>query len=226
MASLLASLKSDHMPEAPVRLTVVPGAAASASSPFSSSAARTMPVGSSAAPPMTMAVRPSALRVPASALGGTTVETASSPSRMRWTSATVARNAGSAAVSVSEATTTWSALLAVPPKAPCDRLAHLDRLGAGVLPARSRQGGLDPRREGAEADDEQRSRRRDDAPVGGRPAAEAPDGADLREFRGRVGREGGHDDTPATAAESSEAWRSMLPQTASQIAITVSSAIE
>ena len=37
---------------------------------------------------------------------------------------------------------------------------------------------------------------------------------------------GGHDDTPATAAESSSAWRSMLPQTASQIAITVSSAIE
>ena len=34
IADLLASLKSDHMPDAPVRLTVTPGAPASASGAF------------------------------------------------------------------------------------------------------------------------------------------------------------------------------------------------
>ena len=84
MALLLASLKSDHMPGAPVRLTVVPSVERAASSPFRSSAARTISVGPAAAPPLRITVRPSL-----ETCGGATVETRSSASRIRVASATI-----------------------------------------------------------------------------------------------------------------------------------------
>ncbi len=59
IALRLASLKSDHMPEAPVRLTWTPLAPAAFSSPFRSSAAATMTVVEPLAPALTIAVWPS-----------------------------------------------------------------------------------------------------------------------------------------------------------------------
>ncbi len=62
MASLLAVLKSDHMPGAPVSDTVTPLPPRSASSPFRSSAARTISVGDAAAPAWTRIALPSCVR--------------------------------------------------------------------------------------------------------------------------------------------------------------------
>ncbi len=85
IALLFASLKSDHMPGAPVRLTVVVPCERSPSFPSRSSAARTISVGLAAAPPLSSTVRPSC-----ETCGGATVDTRESDSRMRVTSATVA----------------------------------------------------------------------------------------------------------------------------------------
>ena len=71
IASRLAVLKSDQRPEAPVSATSTSAPPASASSPFSSSAARTMSVGLPAAPAWTIAVWPSR-EIETPARGGTT----------------------------------------------------------------------------------------------------------------------------------------------------------
>ncbi len=60
MAFLFASLKSDHMPGAPVRLTLTPSLERSDNSPLRSSAACTITVGRAAAPAWSTIVRPSA----------------------------------------------------------------------------------------------------------------------------------------------------------------------
>ncbi len=60
IALLFASLKSDHIPGAPVRLTVTPLPERAASSPLRSSAACTITVGRAAAPARRTIVRPSA----------------------------------------------------------------------------------------------------------------------------------------------------------------------
>ena len=56
IALRLASLKSDHMPEAPVRLTSTPFAPAACSSSLRSVAAATIPVVEPFAPALTIAV--------------------------------------------------------------------------------------------------------------------------------------------------------------------------
>ena len=116
MAVRLAALKSLHMPEAPVRLTLTAPVPARRSGPFRLSAARTMPVGSFAAPAVTMAVWASRL-IEAPGRGGVTVRTASLPARIAPARAIVARKAGSRVVSVGECTTTMSAELEFPANA-------------------------------------------------------------------------------------------------------------
>ena len=76
IASLFASLKSDHIPEAPVSETETPSLPSCARSRFSSSAAATASVGVPLEPAVTMAVCPSRETV-APGLGGTTEATAS-----------------------------------------------------------------------------------------------------------------------------------------------------
>ena len=85
IALLFASLKSDHIPGAPVRLTVVEPCERSASFPFRSSAALTISVGLAAAPPLSRTVRPSF-----ETCGGPTEDTRESDSSRRLASATVA----------------------------------------------------------------------------------------------------------------------------------------
>ena len=77
IADLLAWLKSDHMPAAPVRSTRTPSEPSFASGPFSSSAARTMSFASRAAPAWITAVWRSG-EIDRPARGGTTVATAGS----------------------------------------------------------------------------------------------------------------------------------------------------
>jgi hypothetical protein len=105
IAVLLASLKSDHMPGAPVRLTSTPCPPAPASSLLRSSAARTMSFAFFAAPACTTAVRPSS-EIVAPGRGGTTVVTAALERRIRSTFATEALNWGSRTVESCECTTT------------------------------------------------------------------------------------------------------------------------
>ncbi len=104
IADLLASLKSDHMPGAPVRLTSTPSAPRSASGPLRSSAARTMSLGFSAAPALTMAVWPS-WEIDMPGFGASTVVTASSASSLRTAPPTACLKAGSSTVLSSECTT-------------------------------------------------------------------------------------------------------------------------
>ena len=111
----LAALKSDHIPEAPVRLTETSGVASPCSLPFSLSAAATIAVGSLFAPATTSAVWPSA-EIETPGRGGTTVEMCESARRIASAFATVARNAGELVVSVDEWTTTIGAELERPPK--------------------------------------------------------------------------------------------------------------
>ena len=115
IASRLAVLKSDHIPDAPVRLTLTWSVDARRSGPFRSSAARTMPIGSVADPAMTMAVCPSA-EIVAPFRGGLTDATLGSARRVDSVRAIVDANAGSAVVSVGEWTTTISPELALPAK--------------------------------------------------------------------------------------------------------------
>ncbi len=96
IASLLASLKSDHMPAAPVRLASTPGAATPATSDFSSPAAATIAFGSLAAVARRTAVCPSR-EIETPGRGGTTLATAASAARVRSTAARVRRKRGSSA---------------------------------------------------------------------------------------------------------------------------------
>ncbi len=108
IASRLASLKSDHIPAAPVRFASTPGAAAAASSDLRSPAAATISFGFRAAVPTTSAVWPSAA-IELRGCGGTTWPTAGSAESVASTAATLSRKRGSVAVSRSEWTTTCSA---------------------------------------------------------------------------------------------------------------------
>ncbi len=105
IACLFASLKSDHMPGAPVRLAVTPVPAASAMSPFSSPAACTISVGLAAAPPWTIAVRPSS-----DSCGSDTDAMRESSPRIALTRSIVGVR------SPSPVTTTMSAYAPCPPK--------------------------------------------------------------------------------------------------------------
>ena len=107
IALRLASLKSDHIPAAPVSCTSTPSADSAARSPFRRSAARTIPLESRPAPACTTAVCPSREIDPRA--GGTTVATASSARSVRSTLAVTARKPGSFTVLSEEWTTTASA---------------------------------------------------------------------------------------------------------------------
>jgi len=81
----LAALKSDHIPDAPVRLTVTAPLPSACSGFFKSSAARTISLVSAFAPPRTIAVRPSAETV-TPGRGGITIATRGSVRRRASTS--------------------------------------------------------------------------------------------------------------------------------------------
>ena len=108
IASRFAWLKSDHIPEAPVRLTATPGPAASASLGLRRSAASTIAFGSAAAPARITAVWPSG-EIETPGCGGETRPTAGSRRRIRSERATVCRNSGAVATRSREWTATWSA---------------------------------------------------------------------------------------------------------------------
>ena len=105
IALLLAALKSDHIPGAPVRCTCTPLVPRARSGPFRSSAARTIAFESRAAPACTIAVCPSG-EIEAPGCGGTTTRTAWSARSFRSTAATVVSKLGSPTVAVGEWTTT------------------------------------------------------------------------------------------------------------------------
>jgi hypothetical protein len=108
IALRLAALKSDHIPEAPVRCTCTPAAESAASLPFTSSAALTIPLELLAAPASTIAVCPSRLiEIPAE--GAITLLTAGSALSVRSTFVSTAWNTGSLTVLVGEYSTVISA---------------------------------------------------------------------------------------------------------------------
>ena len=115
IAVRLAELKSDHIPEAPVRLTEIALVESPCSFFFSESAAATIAVGSRRAPPTTRAVWPSR-EIEERGLGGTTDEMRGSERRIASVFATVERKRGSVVRSVEEWTTTSGAELESPPK--------------------------------------------------------------------------------------------------------------
>ena len=96
-----AALKSDHMPDAPVRLTEIAPDESACSLPLSESAAATIAVGSRRAPPRMSAVCPSA-EIDVPGRGGTTVEMRGSERRIASAFATVARKLGAVVPSVEE----------------------------------------------------------------------------------------------------------------------------
>jgi hypothetical protein len=105
IADLLAWLKSDHMPAAPVRLTRTPLDPSLARGPFSSSAARIMSFSSRAAPAWITAVwRPGEIDTPAR--GGVTVLTAGSLRSLSSTARRTRANTGSETVLSGAWTTT------------------------------------------------------------------------------------------------------------------------
>ena len=104
MAERLAALKSDHMPDAPVRCTCTPPEERPASLPFRPSAALTISFELRAAPAWTIAVCPSR-EIEAPGAGATTLRTAGSARSVDSTRATTRWNAGSSAVMVGEDTT-------------------------------------------------------------------------------------------------------------------------
>lgn len=113
IAVRFAVLKSDHSPEAPVRLTSTPFPPLAARVAFRSSAARTIPLGSRRAPASITAVWPSrAIETPG--CGPTTVVTASLDASDRSTRVTAFPNAGSPKRCWSEWTTAISAELESP----------------------------------------------------------------------------------------------------------------
>ena len=86
IAERFAALKSDHIAGAPVRFTSTPADDSAASLPFSRSAAWTIAFESAPAPASTIAVCPSR-EIDTPGVGGTTVLTAPSARRVRWTRA-------------------------------------------------------------------------------------------------------------------------------------------
>jgi hypothetical protein len=108
IASLFASLKSDHIPAVPVRCVSTPGAALAARGSFSSVAAATISLASAAAPARITAVCPSG-EIEMPGRGGITAATAGSAASIRSARRTVSRKAGSVALSVREWTATCSA---------------------------------------------------------------------------------------------------------------------
>ena len=101
IAVRLAALKSDHIPDAPVRCTCTPPEERAASLPFNESAALTIPFELLAAPAWTIAVcRSREIETPA--VGATTLRTAVSARSVFSTLATVLLNAGSLIVLVGE----------------------------------------------------------------------------------------------------------------------------
>jgi hypothetical protein len=84
IADLLAALKSDHIPGAPVSFTDTPGPPRRDRRALSSSAARTISFGFLVAPAWTTAVRPSR-EIDTPARGGTTAPTAGFDRRTRST---------------------------------------------------------------------------------------------------------------------------------------------
>src|SRR5579859_3949671 len=115
IALRLAALKSDHIPEAPVRFTEIALVESACSLPSSESAAATIAVGSAREPPRTSAVWPSR-EIDVPTLGGTTVEIPGLERNVLSTLATVARKAGELALRPLEWMTTSGAELESPPK--------------------------------------------------------------------------------------------------------------
>ncbi len=107
IAERLASLKSDHMPDAPLSDTCTPSAPRSL--PFRSSAARTMSFGFAAAPAWMMAVWPSR-EIDRPGRGGTTPATRGSAASVRWAAEIAPAKAGSSTVRRGACTTTCRAL--------------------------------------------------------------------------------------------------------------------
>ena len=101
IAERFAALKSDHIPDAPVRWTCTPLADRAASLPFRLSAALTIPLELFAAPACTIAVCPSR-EIDTPGAGATTLRTALSARSVRSTFATAVRKAGSLIVCVGE----------------------------------------------------------------------------------------------------------------------------
>ena len=92
IAERLAALKSDHMPDAPVRCTCTPPAERAVSFPFSESAALTIPFELLAAPACTIAVwRSREIETPEA--GATMLRTAASARSVASTLATAALKA-------------------------------------------------------------------------------------------------------------------------------------
>ncbi len=127
IALRLASLKSDHMPEAPVRFTCTSSVPASCSFPFSSSAAATISVVVPFAPALTIAVWPSC-EIEKPSCGRATDATRESSFRMAATLSTVAVKPGSPTFAEGEWTTTIRAALDWPPKFSSISVARLHRL--------------------------------------------------------------------------------------------------
>ena len=191
IAVRLAALKSDHIPDAPVRLTETLPVASACSLPFSVSAAATIAVGSRCAPATTSAVWPSR-EIETPGRGGTTVAIRESERRIASAFATVARNAGELVVSVGGMDDNDRRRTGEAAEVLLDQRARLHRLGAVRLPTRARQRRLDLRREHRQRERDHRPGERDDPHVVSRPAAEPADRPDgLPDARpGRGGTDG------------------------------------
>ncbi len=110
IAVRLAVLKSDHMPDAPVRLTATSPVPEAFSLPFRSSAAATISVVEPFAPALTITVCPSC-EIENPARGSATEATRGSLRRTVATRSTVAANCGSPSFAEGEWTTTINAAL-------------------------------------------------------------------------------------------------------------------
>ncbi len=179
IASRLASLKSDHMPAAPVRLASTPGAATPASFGLEVVGCGDHLVRAlGGVPARTTAVWPSR-EIETPGRGGVTAATAGSAARTRSTRARVRRKAGAVTVRSLRVDGDLQRVGAGAGEVAVDLFAHRHRLRAVRLPAGARERGLDPRRQHAEADCDHRPGDEDRAPVGRREAAEPPDRAQV-----------------------------------------------
>ena len=177
IASRLAVLKSDHIPEAPVRLTVTWSVEALPSGPFRSSAARTISIGSAADPPMTMAVCPSE-EIVAPFWGGVTDATRASERRMASAARDRGREEGIGGGEGRRVDDHHQPGARVAREVTLDEVARGDRLRAGILPAGSGESGLDARRQNTQPDDHDGPCDEREPGVGGRPAPQAADGTE------------------------------------------------